>query len=136
MITQKEILLKARSRGVHLVTDEILSQLPALPQKGILHLFIKHTSAGLTINENADPSVRHDFEQFFDDMISEQWPGYTHTMEGADDMPAHLKATVFGSSLNIPFTNGRLNCGTWQGIYLGEFRNHAGARKIVVTIYS
>lgn len=136
MITQKEIYLSPHSCGVHLITDEILKQLPQLPEQGILHLFIKHTSAGLTVNENADPSVRADFKQFFEYLIPENWPGYTHTMEGSDDMPAHIKSTLFGSSVSIPVTNGHLNQGTWQGIYLGEFRRRGSQRKIVATIYS
>ncbi len=136
MIRQKEIILKARSRGFHLVTQEIVSHLEDLPDMGILNLFIKHTSAGLTLNENADPSVRVDFDSSFDHLIRENEPYYTHTFEGADDMPAHLKATLVGSSVSIPISNGRLNLGTWQGIYLCEFRNRGGARKVVVSIYS
>ena len=136
MIRQKEIILKARSRGFHLVTQEIVSHLEDLPDMGILNLFIKHTSAGLTINENADPSVRVDFDSSFDHLIREDEPYYTHTFEGADDMPAHLKATLVGSSLSIPISSGRLNLGTWQGIYLCEFRNRGGARKVVISIYS
>ncbi len=136
MIRQKEIILKARFRGFHLVTQEIVSHLEDLPDMGILNLFIKHTSAGLTLNENADPSVRVDFDSSFDYLIRENEPYYTHTFEGADDMPAHLKATLVGSSVSIPISNGRLNLGTWQGIYLCEFRNRGGARKVVVSIYS
>lgn len=134
MITQKEITLKARGRGFHLVTDEIVSQLPELPSNGLLHLFLKHTSAGLTINENADPEVRTDLAAIFDRLVREREPYYTHDYEGDDDMPAHGKSTLAGVSLNIPITGGRLNMGTWQGIYLCEFRDRGGARKLVATV--
>ncbi|MFW6019823.1 MAG: secondary thiamine-phosphate synthase enzyme YjbQ [Bacteroidales bacterium] len=136
MIIQREIRLYPRSYGIHLITDELTGQLPQFPQAGILHLFIKHTSAGLAINENADPSVRDDFEHFLDYLIPENWSGYTHIMEGSDDMPAHIKSTLFGSSVSVPITNGRLNMGTWQGIYLGEFRRGKSQRTLVATIYS
>lgn len=136
MISQVEFTLNAKSRGFHLVTNEILRYLPELPAQGMLNLFIKHTSAGLTINENADSDVRVDMESIFNDVIKEREPYYTHTMEGADDMPAHAKSTIVGVSLNIPITNGRLNMGIWQGIYLCEFRNNGGQRNIVATIYS
>jgi len=136
MISQVEFTLNAKSRGFHLVTNEILRYLPELPAQGMLNLFIKHTSAGLTINENADPDVRVDMESIFNDIIKEREPYYTHTMEGSDDMPAHAKSTIVGVSLNIPITNGRLNMGIWQGIYLCEFRNNGGQRNIVATIYS
>lgn len=136
MIIQKEIRLSHHSYGVHLITEEITGQLSRLPKEGILHLFIKHTSAGLAINENADPSVRYDFEQFFDYLVPENWSGYTHTMEGSDDMPAHIKSSLFGSSVSVPITDGQLNMGTWQGIYLGEFRKRGSQRKVVATIYS
>lgn len=134
---QKEIKLEERSRGFHLVTGEILEQLPELKkvEVGILHVFIKHTSAGLTINENADPTVREDFESHFNKMVPENQPYYKHTLEGPDDMPAHIKASLLDTSLQIPITNGRLNLGTWQGIYLGEHRNHGGSRKLVLTIF-
>jgi len=136
MILQKEIILPAHSRGFHLITQTILEKMD-LPKVGLFHLFIKHTSAGLTINENADPSVRVDFEEIFNRRIMpEDEPYLTHTMEGADDMPAHIKSTLVGSSVTIPITNGRLNLGTWQGIYLCEFRNHGGRRKLVATVYS
>ena len=135
MIQQYEITLKPRSRGYHLITGEILSKVGELPKTGFMNIFIKHTSAGLTINENADPSVRVDFETAFNHIVPEGAPYYTHTLEGDDDMPAHLKSSIVGVSLTIPITNGRLNLGTWQGIYLCEFRNHGGARKLVVTIY-
>ena len=110
--------------------------LPELPEMGILNLFIKHTSAALTINENADPSVRDDFESIMNQLVPEDEPFYTHVLEGSDDMPAHVKASLMGPELSIPITNHRLNMGTWQGIYLCEFRNRGGRRKIVVTIYS
>jgi secondary thiamine-phosphate synthase enzyme len=136
MITQKEISLPAFSRGYHLITRHIEKELSSLPEQGILHVFIKHTSAGLTINENADPSVRVDFETFLNDLIPENHPGLTHIFEGSDDMPAHLKSSLIGSSVTVPISRGRLNLGTWQGIYLCEFRNRGGARKLVLTVYS
>ena len=134
MIQQIEFTLKERKRGFHLITDEVLNHLPKLPQIGLLHLFIKHTSAGLTINENADTDVQTDLNTIFDRLIREREPYYAHTCEGADDMPAHAKSTLAGVNLTIPITNGRLNLGTWQGIYLCEFRNRAAGRKIVATI--
>ena len=134
MWTQVEFSLNEKRRGFHLVTGEILSHLPALPKVGLLNLFIKHTSAALTINENADPDVRVDMESIFNRMVKEREPYYQHTLEGDDDMPAHAKSTLVGDSLTIPITNGRLNLGTWQGIYLCEFRNYGGARHIVATI--
>jgi secondary thiamine-phosphate synthase enzyme len=136
-IFQKEIKLKAKPRGFHLVTDEMLQQIPELREisEGFLQVFIQHTSAGLTINENADPTVRDDFENHFNKMVPENQPYYKHTLEGSDDMPAHIKAALLGTSLQIPITNGRLNLGTWQGIYLGEHRDHGGSRKLVLTIY-
>jgi len=136
MVEQTEITLPPLPRGFHLITDEILSQIENLPEAGIMHVFIKHTSAGLTINENADPSVLHDFNNSFDVLVKENERWYTHTMEGSDDMPAHIKSTLTGSSVSIPITGYRLNLGTWQGIYLCEFRNRGGSRKIVVTITS
>jgi secondary thiamine-phosphate synthase enzyme len=136
MIVQKEIKLRARSRGFHLVTSEIISQIPELKtiQHGELHVFIKHTSASLTLNENADPSVRNDFEKHFDALAPELAPYYEHDTEGSDDMPAHLKASILGSSVSIPVTDGRLNLGTWQGIYFCEHRNVGGARDLVLTL--
>ncbi len=133
---QKEIKLRARSRGFHLVTEEILEQLEELRdfKTGILQVFIKHTSAGLTINENADPTVREDFESHFNKMVPENQPYYKHTLEGPDDMPAHIKASLLDTSLQIPINNGKLNLGTWQGIYLCEHRNNGGSRKLVLTI--
>ncbi len=133
---QKEIKLRAQTRGFHLVTQEILRQLDELQsvKVGLLHLFIKHTSASLAINENADPTVRGDFESFFNQNVKENEPYYRHTLEGSDDMPAHIKASLLGESLSVPITDGRLALGTWQGIYLCEHRNRGGSRCIVVTI--
>ncbi|WP_430973981.1 secondary thiamine-phosphate synthase enzyme YjbQ [Sunxiuqinia rutila] len=136
MIQQKEIRLPEFRRGFHLITDLISRELPDLPEKGLLHILIKHTSAGLTINENADPSVRTDFESFINKLVPENHPVYTHTYEGADDMPAHLKSSILGAEITVPITHGRLNLGTWQGIYLGEYRDYGGSRKLVLTIYS
>lgn len=136
MIEQVAFTLEAYPRGFHLITEEVEAQLPALPQTGLFHLHIKHTSAGLCINENADPSVRVDFESIFNRIVPENLPFLTHTLEGSDDMPAHIKAALVGHSLTLPITNGRFNLGTWQGIYLCEFRNHGGNRKLVATIYS
>lgn len=134
MILQQEITLKPKPRGFHLVTAEILGQLPKLPQTGLVNIFTKHTSCGLSINENYDPDVRVDMETIFNRLVPEGRPEYVHTLEGDDDMPAHAKSTLSGVSLTIPITNGRLNLGTWQGIYFCEYRNYGGARKLVVTI--
>ena len=134
MIQQVEISLRPHARGFHLVTEEIVRQLPPLPQTGLLNLFIQHTSAALSINENCDPDVRDDMEQIFNRLIRERESWYTHTLEGWDDMPAHAKSTMIGVSLSVPVTRGQLNLGTWQGIYLCEFRNHGGPRRIVATI--
>ena len=134
MILQTEFTLLPRRRGMHLVTDEIAAQLPELPETGVLHLFLQHTSAALTLNENADPDVRCDLEAVFDRLVREREPYYTHTLEGDDDMPAHVKSTLTGASLMIPVTRRRLNLGTWQGIYLCEFRNGARGRRIVATV--
>ena len=135
MIQQIEFSLSAKRRGFHLVTNEIIQQLPKLlPQTGLLNLFVKHTSCALSINENADPDVRSDMEQIFNRLVKEGEPYYDHTLEGFDDMPAHAKSTLTGVSLSIPITKGRLNLGTWQGIYLCEFRDYGGPRKIVATI--
>lgn len=133
-IIQKTMHLKAH-RGYHLVTEEVLRKIPEIKslETGNLHLFMKHTSAGLTINENADPTVRIDFDQFINDLIPEDYPHYIHTYEGTDDMPAHLKTSLIGNQLNIPITDGRLNLGTWQGIYFCEYRNHGGSRDVVLT---
>ena len=137
MWTQTEIRLTAKSRGFHLITNEIEKQLIGLQkvQCGILHLFIKHSSASLTINENADPTVRTDMEKHFNVMAPERAPYYEHTYEGDDDMPAHIESSLLGSSISIPITNGQLNLGIWQGIYLGEHRIHGGSRTIVATIH-
>lgn len=134
MIYQIELTLNERTRGVHLITSDVLMSLPELPRKGLINLLIKHTSAALALNENADPDVRQDIASIFDRMIPENAPYYVHTFEGPDDMPAHAKSVIVGASLSIPVTDGRLNLGTWQGIYLCEFRNHGGPRKIVVTV--
>ncbi|MBQ1633232.1 MAG: YjbQ family protein [Bacteroidaceae bacterium] len=134
MIQQIEITLSPKSRGFHLVTGEIMRQLPQLPQRGIVHIFCKHTSCGLTINENADPDVRLDMETVFNRLVPENCREYEHTLEGVDDMPAHAKSTLSGVSLTIPITDGHLNMGIWQGIYFCEFRNFGGARGLVVTI--
>lgn len=132
---QTELTLKARNRGFHLITDEILSQLTELNKVncGVLHLFIKHSSASITLNENADPTVRSDMEAHFNHFVPERAPYYQHTYEGDDDMPAHIKASLLGNSLSLPISQGRLNIGIWQGIYLGEHRNHAGSRTLVAT---
>ena len=137
MTLQKEIRINAKPRGFHLITHDVVSSFPELGQinKGVLQIFIKHTSASLTINEAADPTVRSDFEAHFNEMVPENQPYYRHTMEGADDMPAHLKSSILGSSVQIPITNGILNLGTWQGIYLCEHRNHSGPRKLVLTAW-
>jgi len=134
---QKEIVLEQKGRGFHLVTDEILEQIPEIKKikTGLMHILIKHTSASITLNENYDPDVRSDMEKFFNKTVKENEPWYDHNSEGSDDMPAHIKSTVIGSSLTIPITNGKLNLGTWQGIYLCEHRNHAGSRRIVATIF-
>lgn len=134
---QKEIHLSPKSRGFHLVTREILQQLPELAEfsVGMANIFICHTSASLTLNENADPDVRVDFESHFNEYVPENAPYYVHTIEGPDDMPAHIKASLLGSSVTVPVTNGRLNVGVWQGVYLCEHRNHGGSRKLIVTIY-
>ena len=134
MTKQIEISMPPFKRGYHLITHLVERELDELPKSGLIHVFVKHSSAGLTINENADPSVRSDFESFMNNLIPENHPLYKHIMEGSDDMPAHLKASIIGSSVTIPITNGRLNLGTWQGIYLCEFRNYGGSRKIVITI--
>lgn len=134
MIQQVEITLRPHARGFHLVTEEIVRQLPPFPQTGLLNLFIQHTSAALSINENCDPDVRDDMEQIFNRLIRERESWYTHTLEGWDDMPAHAKSTMIGVSLSVPVTRGQLNLGTWQGIYLCEFRNHGSPRRIVATI--
>lgn len=136
MITHLDITLRPRSRGFYIITNEILREIGQLPEVGILHVFIRHTSAGLTINENADPTVLEDYESFFNYIVPERMPFVKHDMEGDDDMPAHIKASLVGSSVSIPIRHGRLDLGTWQGIYLCEFRNRPHQRKLVVSIYS
>lgn len=136
MIRQKEFTLTAKRRGCHIITREIYDNLPKpLPKAGMLNLFVKHTSCALTINENADPDVRSDMEKILNRMVKENEPYYDHVLEGADDMPAHAKCSLFGVSVTIPITDGRLNLGTWQGVYLCEFRDYGGPRSIVATIY-
>jgi secondary thiamine-phosphate synthase enzyme len=137
MTIQKEIVLKPKPRGFHLITSEIFSQIPELKNinAGIAHVFIKHTSASLTVNENADPSVRADMETYFNKAVPESDAKYyEHTLEGTDDMTSHIKASILGSSVTIPILKGKLNLGTWQGIYLCEHGNYGGARRIVVTV--
>jgi len=134
-IIQKTIALRPYPRGFHLITDEVLGQIPEIKQldKGMLYIFLQHTSAAISINENADHTVRKDFETFVNDMVPDTYPHFVHTYEGADDMPAHIKSSLFGNQLNIPLTQGKANLGTWQGIYLCEFRNRGGQRKLVLT---
>lgn len=135
-VFQREIILQPYRRGFHLITSDIEKSIPELREikAGLLQVFIKHTSAGLTINENADPSVRGDFERHFNQMVPEKAPYYQHDSEGDDDMPAHIKASLLGSSVSIPVTNGKLNLGTWQGVYLCEHRDRAEPRELVLTI--
>ena len=137
MWIQKTITLSSKSRGFHIITPDVINQIPAIEKikTGILHLFIKHTSASLTINEDADPTVRTDFESHFNMLVPENQSYYQHTFEGPDDMPAHLKASLLDSSVSIPITDGKLNLGTWQGIYLCEHRDRGSARKLVATIH-
>jgi secondary thiamine-phosphate synthase enzyme len=134
---QREIRLPSFPRGFHLVTDVIETEMPEIREIGIglVQVFIRHTSASLTLNENADPTVRTDFESHFNHLVPENAPYYRHTFEGSDDMPAHLKSSLLGSSVVVPVTSGRLNLGTWQGIYLCEHRDHGGRRKVVVTAF-
>jgi len=136
LIEQKTIYLPQFHRGFHLITRIIERELGDLPVTGLVNLFIQHTSAALTLNENADPDVRNDMENFMKKLIPENHPIYSHVLEGPDDMPAHIKSSIFGASLTIPVTNNKLNLGTWQGIYLCEFRNRGGSRKIIATILS
>lgn len=136
MITHTQISLSAKPRGYHIITEEVLQHLSKLPKNGILFLFIKHTSAAICINEDADPSVRVDFENIYNEIVPENLPYLTHTIEGPDDMPAHIKASMIGSSLHIPIVEGKLDLGTWQGIYLCEFRNRASGRKLTLSVYS
>lgn len=136
MWIQKEITLKPRSKGFHLVTDEILSNIPEIitVKIGLINILLKHTSASLTLNENADPDVRNDMKKYFDEIVPENKKYFQHTSEGADDMPAHLKTSLLGNSISIPITNGKLNLGIWQGIYLCEHRNYGGDRTLLITI--
>jgi secondary thiamine-phosphate synthase enzyme len=137
MWVQRELTLEPRGRGFHLVTGEVLSALPELPGMavGLLHLLIRHTSASLTLNENASPEVRRDFESWFNDAVPEGSPLWTHTLEGSDDMPAHIKASLLGPSLTLPVNSGRLALGTWQGIYLCEHRERGGRRSLIATLW-
>jgi len=136
-IYQRTIDLRERKRGFHLITQEVINALPGLQEikAGICQVFIQHTSASLCINENADPTVRHDFETYFNKRVPENDPDYTHDDEGPDDMPAHLKSAILGSSVTIPISNGKLALGTWQGIYFCEHRNYGGPRTIVITAW-
>lgn len=136
MVVQKEIILPAKNRGFHLITHEIVAQMPELSnvRQGILHVFIKHTSASLTLNENADPTVRKDFESYFNTSVPEDSSYFEHDTEGSDDMPAHLKSSILGSNISIPVTDGKLNLGTWQGIYFCEHRDYGGRREFVLTL--
>ncbi len=136
MIEQYEIALPSFNKGFHLITHFIEQNLSSLPVKGLVNVFIKHTSAGLSINENADPTVRYDMDKAMNKIVPENEPYYQHIFEGADDMPAHIKTVLTGASVTIPVTNGKLNLGTWQGIYLGEFRNRGGRRRLIITVYS
>lgn len=133
---QRELTLRPHPRGFHLITREVVSALPELAgvRVGLLHVFIQHTSASLTVSENASPDVRRDFERYFNHAVPDGWAGFEHTLEGDDDMAAHIKASVLGSSLSLPVRDGRLALGTWQGIYLCEHRNSGGARRLVLTL--
>ena len=137
MIYQKELSISSKPRGFHLITNEVVSSFPEMHEikRGMLQIFIKHTSASLTINEDADPTVRTDFENHFNEMIPENQPYYLHTTEGSDDMPAHIKSSILGSSIQLPITNGSLNLGTWQGLYLCEHRNYGGSRTLILTAW-
>lgn len=134
MFYQKEITLTPFKRGCHLITEKILAHLPVLPENGLLNLFLKHTSAAITLNENADPTVRYDFENGLSRLVPEKDHLYAHSLEGSDDMPAHLKSSLVGQSITIPVTSGQLNLGTWQGVYLCEFRNGSHSRQLVITL--
>ena len=137
MWVQRELTLRPRPRGFHLITRDVLEALPELRElrAGLLHVFIRHTSASLTLNENASPDVRRDFEAWFDDAVPEGAPYWTHTVEGPDDMPAHIKASLLGPALSLPVREGRLALGTWQGVYLCEHRDHGGARSLLATLW-
>ncbi|MFP4488247.1 MAG: secondary thiamine-phosphate synthase enzyme YjbQ [Bacteroidales bacterium] len=136
MVEQKDITLPLLERGFHLIDSYIESRMPGLPDKGLINFFLHHTSAALAINENADPTVRMDFESFVNRLVPENDPLYRHTMEGPDDMPAHLKTSLFGQSVTVPVKNGRMHKGTWQGLYLCEFRDHPQRRRLTVTVLS
>jgi len=136
MIQHVQMTLPAYGRGFHIITDQVLQQLEDLPEQGLMTVYIKHTSAGLTINENADPTVLMDFESYFNHIVQERMPFIKHDLEGDDDMPAHIKSSLVGSSVTIPIINGRLALGTWQGIYLCEFRDRPHRRSIIITLYS
>ena len=136
MVKHYHFSLPTYPRGYHLVTDRILNEIDLLPENGIFHLFIKHTSAAICINENADPSVRTDFESIFNMVVPENLPFLQHDLEGPDDMPAHIKTAMIGTTITVPIVQGRLDLGTWQGIYLCEFRNSGGSRKFTASIYS
>jgi secondary thiamine-phosphate synthase enzyme len=136
MIQQREINLQGYKRGYHLITSIIENSFSELPEKGLMHILVKHTSAGITLNENADPSVRRDFSTFIDELIPDNYSLFSHTLEGGDDMTAHLKSSLIGQSIMIPISNHRLNLGTWQGIYFCEFRNYGGTRQLVLTVFS
>ena len=136
MVEQLEIKLPPYKRGIHIITAAIEAQLPALPEAGIINIFLRHTSAGITLNENADPTVRSDLNDFLDRIAPDDSSGYRHRFEGADDMPAHIKSSLTGQSLTLPVRGGRMDLGTWQGICLCEFRNSGGARSLTVTIIS
>ncbi len=135
MISHKTIEIPTNGQGFYLITDQITKTFSDLPNSGLINLFITHTSAGLTINENCDPSVRQDLKHFLNYLVPEEWPNYTHTLEGADDMPAHIKASLFGYHLSIPIINKKLQLGRWQGIYLSEFRTSSQVRKIIGSLY-
>ena len=136
MIKQTNLILPPFRRGFHLITSEIVEAIGKLPAAGLMNIFLQHTSAGITINENADSTVRRDFESSFNHLVAENEPFYIHTYEGPDDMPAHIKSSLVGCSITIPITSHRLNLGVWQGIYLCEFRNQASSRHLIITIYS
>ncbi|WP_395344665.1 secondary thiamine-phosphate synthase enzyme YjbQ [Ningiella sp. W23] len=136
MVKQYTLQLPPFARGFHIITDNILNAIGELPESGLLSVFIQHTSASLTINENADPSVRRDLERHTNILAPENAPYFEHTFEGSDDMPAHIKASLYGSSVNVPILNSRLGLGTWQGIYLGEHRDHGGRRRLLLTVIS
>ena len=134
MVEQYLLTLSVKPKGFHIITSEVIATVPKLPATGLLHVFIQHTSAGLAVNENADHTVCHDMDKSFDELAPENRPFFLHTVEGPDDMPAHIKSLLVGSSISLPITNGKLNLGTWQGIYLCEFRKEATPRKLIITV--